>query len=103
MRYLSHAVLHAGKVYRQSLVEITDGIVRIERFTDEVHSTVFVSGIIAIVARDRITDSQLSRLDHIVKDAPLVEMAIKRAMRYLLSLNLFPDEEEAPRIVTIQR
>ena len=55
MRYLSHAVLHAGQVYRQSLVAIVDGKVEVSRFDREEHSTVFVSGLVAVVADNRVT------------------------------------------------
>ena len=43
-RYLAHAVIHAGTVYRQSIVGLDDGVLSISRFDREVHSTVFVSG-----------------------------------------------------------
>lgn len=103
MRYLSHAVLHAGKVSRQSLVEIVDGQVDVRRFDREEHSTVFVSGIIAVVAENRITDVGVDQLVRIVRNAPLVEVAVLRSMRYLKGRKLFVGEGDTPRLVVLQR
>ncbi len=103
MRYLSHAVLHAGQVYRQSLVDIVDGVVRVDRFDREVHSTVFVSGIVAVVADNRVTNVNIDQLDRIVKNAPLVETAILRAMRYLKGRSLFVNDDDMPRLIILQR
>ncbi|HRF67980.1 MAG TPA: hypothetical protein PK430_02020 [Muribaculum sp.] len=103
MRYLSHAVLHAGQVYRQSLVAIVDGKVEVSRFDREEHSTVFVSGLVAVVADNRVTNVNIGQLDRIVKTAPLVETAILRAMRYMKGRSLFVNAGDVPRLIVLQR
>ena len=102
-RYLSHAVLHAGEVYRNSIVELDSDKLIIAKFTGEEHSTIFVSGIIAVVAENRITPSQTAYLKQIVKNAPLVETAILRTMRYLNEQTLFPEPDDKKMLLIMQR
>ena len=47
-RALAHRIVYAGKVYRLSIVDLSDGDVRITPFTGEVHSTPFFSGTIYV-------------------------------------------------------
>jgi hypothetical protein len=96
-------VLHAGEVFRRSIVELDSGRLVITKFSGEEHSTIFVSGLVAVVAEERITSSQTERLKQIVKSAPLVETAILRAMRYLKSQNLFAESSDSPLLLTLQR
>lgn len=103
VRYLAHAVLHGGKVYRQSVVELDDGVVTVSRFDGEIHSTIFVSGIIVVVPRERVTTVNTDQMKRIMDRAPLMEMAIKRVAHYVDSRNLSVASGETPDLIILQR
>ncbi|WP_289159462.1 hypothetical protein [uncultured Muribaculum sp.] len=103
-RYLAHAVIHAGTVYRQSIVGLDDGVLSISRFDREVHSTVFVSGIVIVVAENKITLSDRQQLEYIFRKEILLEGGIKRVMRYLERRDIFASEEtDVPSLLVIER
>lgn len=104
MRYLAHAVMHRGKTYRQSVVSLNDGVLTIAPFDRELHSTVFVSGIIVVVVADRVTPSVRSRMEAIVRREELLEVAIRKASRYLASSGLYVDsDDDEPSLLIIER
>lgn len=104
MRYLAHAVIHNGKLYRHSIVGIENGVLSIERFEREVHSTVFVSGVIIVAAENKITLSDRHQLNNIFKKESLIETGLKRVMRYLERRDIFMDDDgDSPGLVLIER
>lgn len=103
VRYLAHAVMHAGKVYRQSIVELDNGSVAVSRFDGEIHSTVFVSGIIVVVPKERYTSVNVDQMKRIMGRADLVETAIKRIAHYVSARNLAVAPGETPELVILQR
>ncbi|MCM1331852.1 MAG: hypothetical protein NC248_04495 [Bacteroides sp.] len=104
MRYLAHAVIHDGKVYRQSIVGLDNGILSISRFDREIHSTVFVSGIVIVVAENKVTLSDRQQLESIFRKEMLLEGGIKRVMRYLERRDIFASgETDTPTLMVIER
>lgn len=102
-RYLAHAVMHSGRVFRQSVVELDGGVVTVTRFDGEIHSTIFVSGIVAVVPEERVISVNIDRMKRIMERATLVEDAIKRVAHYLEDRNLAVAPGETPRLVILQR
>lgn len=104
MRYLAHAVLHAGKVYRSSIVELhpLHGVI-IESFSGEEAGVTYISGIIAVVSDTRLTDAMRRQLAHMVRNAPLVEDSIRRIRRYLDDNALYPAPGDTPRLLLLPR
>ena len=105
MRYLANAILHRGNIYRNSIVEITpDGKVTIQPFTDEQHSTTYISGIILVARRDAVDDSLYHSLLATVRRAPLLERALQRvraqAERHQLYASL---PNDIPALVLLPR
>lgn len=97
LQYLALGVLHRGQLYRNSIVSVDGGNVIIRPFDGEVPQTVFVSGIVAVCASGRLTDSHRRALTLRVQDAPLLDRAIMRADRYLSANSLYmPDSSSAP-------
>lgn len=47
-RALAHRVVYRGKEYRLSVVDISDGTVRIEPFREETPATPFVNGTLEV-------------------------------------------------------
>lgn len=103
VRYLAHAVMHGGKVYRQSIVELDGTHVAVSRFDGEIHSTIFVSGIIVVASEQRITTVNVDQMKHILGRADLIETAIKRISRYVIMRNLAVNPDETPTLVILQR
>lgn len=104
MRYLAHAVMHRGKIYRQSVVSLDNGVLTIAPFDRELHSTAFVSGIIVVVVSGRLTQSIRSRMEAIVRREELLEVAIRKASRYLDSSGLYVDnDDDEPALLIIER
>ncbi len=104
MRYLAHAVIHRGNIYRQSIVELDNGVLSIQRFDREVHSTVFISGIVIVVAENKLTLSDRQQLDCIFKKEMLLEGGIRRVMRYLERRDIFADDIcDKPYLLIIER
>lgn len=102
-KFLAHAVLHRGKVYRNSIVEIVDGEVHIARFDRELPSTTFVPGLIAVCASERVTDSVRGAMLYKVQSAPLIERAIMRLSEYLESSRLYVGDQDTPMLVLLPR
>ncbi|MDE6160698.1 MAG: hypothetical protein K2F77_03470 [Muribaculaceae bacterium] len=48
-RALAHRVVYRGKEYRLSVVDISDGSVRIEPFREETPATAFVNGTLEVL------------------------------------------------------
>ena len=97
-KYLSHAVLHNGQVWRSHVVWIdAEGNVHLERFDGEIPGTIFISGIVCVCAANRVTDSHRKSLLRIVVNADLTEVAIRRTREYMLTnglyLNSVPDSD----------
>ncbi len=103
MRYLAHAVIHDGIVYRQSIVHLDDKEITVTRFAREIHSTVFVPGIIVVAPEERVTTVNIDRMKRIVNRATLIEGAIKRVDRYVTAHNLVVKPGESPRLIILQR
>lgn len=104
MRYLAHAVMHRGKIYRQSVVSLDGGVLTIAPFDRELHSTAFVSGIIVVAAAGRVTPSARSRLEAIVRREELLEVAIRKASRYLDTGGLYVEGDgDEPVLLIIER
>ncbi|MDE6192185.1 MAG: hypothetical protein K2G47_11300 [Muribaculum sp.] len=103
VRYLAHAVMHGGKVYRQSIVELDGERVTVSRFDGEIHSTVFVSGIIVVAPQERVTTVNVDQMKRILGRAELIEEAIKRISRYVSMRNLAVGDGEKPTLVILQR
>ena len=103
-RYLAHAVIHDGKIYRNSIVGIDNGVLSIERFEREVHSTIFVSGVIIVAAENKIMLSDRQQLNNIFKKESLSETGLKRVMRYLERRDIYAvDKEDTTLLVIIER
>ena len=102
-QYLAHAVLHQGRVYRNSIVRIDDGEVIITPFNGEVQSTIFVPGLIAVCAENKLSDSDRRAMNYKVQGAPLVESAIRRLTRYLESARLYTHDDDKPLLVLLPR
>lgn len=106
-RYLAHAVLHNGEVWRTSSVTITaNGTVSIERFNGETPSTIFVSGIVCVCAEHRMNDMHRRALTRIVASARLIETAIRYARKYMDDNNLFLNSSECettPLLLPLKR
>jgi len=103
-RYLAHAVIHAGTVYRQSIVGLDNGVLSISRFDREVHSIVFVSGIVIVVAENKITHSDRRQLENIFRKEILLESGINRVLRYLEQRDIFASEDtDVPFLLFIER
>ena len=103
-QYLAHAILHQGRIYRNSIVRIEDEEVIITPFDGEVQSTVFIPGIIDVCAESRLTDSDRRAMGYKVQNAPLVETAIRRVAHYLTSSRLYvSDNDSRPILVMLPR
>lgn len=102
-RYLAHAVLHEGRVYRNSIVHIEDGKVIIAPFAGETQSTIFVPGLIAVCAESRTTDADRRSMHYKVQNAPLVESAIRRVSEYIKSARLAVHDDDRPILVMLPR
>ncbi len=103
VRYLAHAVIHSGKVFRQSIVQLDGDTVTVTRFDGEIHSTVFVSGIIVVVPEERVTTVNVDQMKRIMGRASLVEQAIKRVAHYAEARGLAVAPGEKPSLVILQR
>ncbi|MCM1504835.1 MAG: hypothetical protein NC127_06545 [Muribaculum sp.] len=102
-QYLAHAVLHQGHIHRNSIVRIENGSVIITPFDGEVQSTVFIPGIIAVCAADRVDDSSRRSMQYKVQSAPLVESAIRRLSEYLKSSELYAYSSDRPILIMLPR
>lgn len=102
-RYLAHAVLHGGRIYRNSIVHIEGGSVIITPFAGETQSTVFVPGLIAVCAESRTTDADRRAMHYKVQNAPLVERAIQRVSEYIKSARLSVHDDDRPILVMLPR
>ncbi len=103
-RYLAHAVIHDGKVYRQSIVGLDGGVLSIVGFDREIHSTIFVPGIVIVAAENKITQNDRRQLDCLFKKEQLIECGIKRVMRYLERRDIFAvDAGDTPTLIVIER
>lgn len=96
MQYLALGVLHRGQLYRNSIVYLDEGQVVIRPFDREVPQTVFVSGLVAVCAAERLTDAHRRALSLRVQDAPLLDRAILRTDRYLTSNSLYLSTPASP-------
>lgn len=103
MRYLAHAVLHAGQVYRHAVVELADGRLTIDRFEREIHSTAFVSGFIIVAAAGKVKANQRRALTAIVRRDDLIEMALKRVMRYASAHSIYAGPADTPELLILSR
>lgn len=103
MRYLAHAVLHEGRVYRHAVVGLSEGRLTIDRFEREIHSTVFVSGFIIVAGAGKVTANDRRALTAIVRRDDLLEMALKRVMRYASAHSLYVEPSDTPELVILNR
>lgn len=95
-RYLSHAVLHQGRVCRHSVVELCgDGRVAIRPFAGEEPQTVFVGGIVAVCDATRMTAAHSSALAALVVGSCGLERAVAAANGYLAANGLYLREAAA--------
>lgn len=102
-RYLAHAVIHDGQVFRHSIVSIDNGILTIRKFEREEHSTIFVPGIIIVAAEEKITRSGRRQLSALFRKEQLIESGIKKVMRYLLQHDIFArDKSDTPILLPIE-
>ncbi len=105
MRYLANVVLHRGKVYRNSIVEITPGgVLSIIPFTDELHSTTYISGIILVARREAVDDTLCRSLQATVRRAPLLERALQRVRSQAEQHQLYASRpDDVPVLVLLPR
>ena len=89
LQYLALGVLNRGRLYRNSIVSADGGNVIIRPFDGEVPQTIFVSGVVAVCASERLTDAHRRALTLRVQDAPLLDRAIMRVDRYLSANSLY--------------
>lgn len=64
-RIFAHRIIYEGKVYRNHIAELTpDGHLLLTPFTNETHSTVFISGTVRLIPHsgklcyERLTEYQ---------------------------------------------
>lgn len=85
-RYVCHAVLHDGKVYRNAVLTLGgDGRFEITPFTTECHSTRFFNGYILLAARP-ISDitchcdveslSRMMKEEHLCSNNPVIALFV---------------------------
>lgn len=103
MRYLAHAVIYQGVVYRQSIVTIDGDSVSVARFNGETHSTTFFPGIIVVAPSERLTTVNVDQLKRIMNRSELIEDAIRLTSRYVRARNLLIADRETPRLILLPR
>lgn len=93
MKYLSHAIIHQGIIYYNTIIDTDNNRITLIGYNGEEEATIFINGIIIVVATINLTDTLLASLQEILDKCYDIEEAITEINLWLGDYNLFVNND----------
>lgn len=94
MKFLSHAVIHRGIIYYNTIINTDQNRIALSGYYGEEESTIFINGIIIVVSSINITDTLFTSLQEILDNNCYdIEEAIDKINLWLGEHNLFVNND----------